>query len=213
MFGIGGVKMPANASKERSGTHAELLRRAQRLEQAADKIIALRQSQDSGSRDIDLKARRRARIDKLRHEAQATRDFVARTPRRRNRKGQELESDVTGPDSAKMATSKGVIQGYAAQAAVDSTHQIIVAAQVSGSGSEQAVLLPMVAQTQALRAEQTLISADAGYQSLDNIQALQLNNMSERTQVRQVALFAKNQPSPHEAIDLMKRAIDSPSAR
>lgn len=37
-----------------------------------------------------------------------------------------------------MATSKGVIQGYAAQAAVDSVHRIIVAAEVIGSGSEQA---------------------------------------------------------------------------
>jgi NADH dehydrogenase/NADH:ubiquinone oxidoreductase subunit G len=172
MFAIDGVKLPANASKERSGTHAELLRRAQRLEQAADKIIALHQSQDSSTQALDLEARRRARIDELRHEAQATRDFVARAPRRRNRKGQELKTNITDPHSAKMATSKGVIQGYAAQAAVDSTHQIIVAAQVSGSGSEQAMLLPMVAQTQALRTEQTLITADAGYHSKDNVQAL-----------------------------------------
>jgi len=31
-----------------------------------------------------------------------------------------------------MATSKGVIQGYAAQAAVDSAQQIIVPAEVTG---------------------------------------------------------------------------------
>jgi hypothetical protein len=31
--------------------------------------------------------------------------------------------------------------------------------------------------------------------------------------VRQVSLFAKNQPSPYEAIELMKRAIDSPRGR
>ena len=35
----------------------------------------------------------------------------------------------------------------------------------------------------------------------------------ERTQVRQVAIFAKNQPSPHEASELMKRAIDTPRGR
>ena len=45
-----------------------------------------------------------------------------------------------------MATSKGVIQGYAAQAAVDSSHQIIIAADVIGSGSEQAMLIPMIEQ-------------------------------------------------------------------
>ena len=42
--------------------------------------------------------------------------------------------------------SKGVIQGYAAQAAVDSSHQIIIAADVIGSGSEQAMLIPMIEQ-------------------------------------------------------------------
>jgi len=56
-----------------------------------------------------------------------TRDFVAGNKPCLNRKGQELKTNITDPDSAKMATSKGVIQGYAAQAAVDSALQIIAA--------------------------------------------------------------------------------------
>ena len=59
-------------------------------------------------------------------------------PKRQNRKGQELKTNVTDPQSAKMVTSKGVIQGYAAQAAVDSSHQIIIAADVIGAGSDLA---------------------------------------------------------------------------
>jgi len=39
MFAIDGVKLPVNASKERSGTHGELLHRAERLDKAARKII------------------------------------------------------------------------------------------------------------------------------------------------------------------------------
>ena len=39
MFAIDGVKLPTNASKERSGTHAELAHRAERLDKAARKII------------------------------------------------------------------------------------------------------------------------------------------------------------------------------
>jgi transposase len=46
MFAIDGVKLPSNASKERSGTHAELRHRADRLDKAADKILALHQAQD-----------------------------------------------------------------------------------------------------------------------------------------------------------------------
>jgi hypothetical protein len=102
-----------------------------------------------------------------------------------NGKGQELKSNITDPDSAKMATNKGVIQGYAAQAAVDSTHQVIVAADVIGSGSEQAMLLPMIEQSQPYRDATTLITADAGYHSDANVRHLKDNNIP--------ALIADNQ--------------------
>jgi len=48
MFAIDGVKLPSNASKERSGTHEELKHRAHRLDKAADKILELHQAQDAG---------------------------------------------------------------------------------------------------------------------------------------------------------------------
>jgi transposase/IS5 family transposase len=173
MFAIDGVKLPSNASKERSGTHAELRHRAERLDKAARKMIELHRSQDSGAADEGAaEASRERRIEALVKEAQATREFLARAPQRRNRKGQELKSNVTDNDSAKMATGKGVIQGYAAQAAVDASHQVIVAADVTGSGSEQAMLMPMIEQMQGLRAAHTLITADAGYHSEENMTAL-----------------------------------------
>jgi transposase len=171
MFAIDGVKLPANASKERSGTHAELAHRADRLDKAAAKIMALHRAQDEqGAPGID--GQRQRRIDELQREAQATRDFIATNTRRLNRKGRELKTNVTDPDSAKMATSKGVIQGYAAQAAVDSEHQVIVAAEVIGSGSEQAMLLPMIDRAAVVATPHTLVTADAGYHSDANIQAL-----------------------------------------
>jgi hypothetical protein len=173
MFAIDGVKLPSNASKERSGTHEELRHRAARLDKAADKILALHQAQDaSGAAPAARDAARQARVDELRREAQATRDFVARREPRRNERGHELKSNVTDPDSAKMATGKGVIQGYAAQAAVDRAHQVIVAAEVTGSGSEQGMLLPMIEATAAVRAADTLITADAGYHCSGNVNAL-----------------------------------------
>ena len=160
MFAIDGVKLPGNASKERSGTQAELLHRAQRLDQAAAKILAAHRERDQLGEDDDAPRQRAARIDAritvLTREAQRTRDFIATTAPRTNRQGQELKANITDNDSAKMATAKGVLQGYAAQAAVDARHQIIVAADVVGSGSEQAMLLPMIAQTDGLRLANTL---------------------------------------------------------
>jgi transposase len=83
MFAIDGLKLPCNASKEKSGTHAELAHRAARLERAAAKIVALHQSQDEHGEPLDNQ--RQARIDELRREARVTREFelpaVFRLPR------------------------------------------------------------------------------------------------------------------------------------
>jgi len=185
MFAIDGVKLPSNASKERSGTHEELRHRADRLNKAADKIMALHQAQDKHGEDDALEPKRQARIEALRKEAARTREFLASTPQRLNRKGQELKTNVTDPDSAKMATNKGVIQGYAAQAVVDNSHQVIIAADVIGSGSEQAMLLPMIEQSKAYRTGHTLVTADAGYHSDANVQHLKDHNIP--------ALIADNQ--------------------
>jgi Transposase DDE domain len=185
MFAIDGVKLPSNASKERSGTHEELSHRADRLDKAADKILALHQAQDKSGSQEALEPKRQARIDALRKEAARTREFLAKNPKRLNAKGEELKSNVTDPDSAKMATSKGVIQGFAAQAAVDSAHQIIVATDVVGSGSEQTMLLPMIEQAKPWADESTLMTADAGYHSDANVQALHDSNTA--------AMIADNQ--------------------
>ncbi|RYF68044.1 MAG: transposase, partial [Comamonadaceae bacterium] len=117
MFAFDGVKLPANASKERSGTHAELRHRADRLVRAARKMLELHRSRDAKDKDNGgggpggCADQRLRRAQELHSEAQAMRDFVAREQPRRNAKGQELKSNVTDNDSAKMATSKGVIQG------------------------------------------------------------------------------------------------------
>jgi transposase len=313
LFAIDGVKLPSNASKERSGTHAELLHRAERLDKAAAKIINAHCAQDEAKGEQNLDARRQAQLDRIRKEAQAMREFVATSQPRRNTKGAELKSNVTDNQSAKMATSKGVIQGYSAQAAVDHAHQVIVAADVLGSGSEQAALLPMVALSKPYATSATVITADAGYHSNENVEALHAQNIPamiadnamrkrderlidqgkhkgkpdplhdktrrktkatlfrpqdfthdpekntcvcpagkpmysngarcvvngrvhhkftgskghcepcelrtqclrtpEKTVVRQVAIFHKNQPSPHQATEAMKQAIDSEQGR
>lgn len=82
MFAIDGVKLPANASKERSGTHAELAHRADRLDKAARKIIQAHQRQDAGADESDLDERRAQRVAALHKEAQATRDFLWPATRR-----------------------------------------------------------------------------------------------------------------------------------
>lgn len=165
MFAIDGVKLPSNASKERSGSFAELAHEAQRMERAVQKMLATHQSRDAASTDEDDAGLNTQRIAHLQAEAARIRDFLAMHTERKGAKGRILKSNVTDNDSAKMATAKGVIQGYTAVAAVDSAHQVIVAAVAHGSGSEQSTLLPAVGLTAAVRNADTLITADAGYQA------------------------------------------------
>ena len=114
MFAIDDVKLPSNASKERSDTHEELRHRARRLDKAVDKIVSLHQARDQEAREESLETKHQARVEALRKEAARTRDFLATSSRRLNHKGQELKTNITDPESAKMATSKGVIQDYSA---------------------------------------------------------------------------------------------------
>jgi len=82
------------------------------------------------------------------------------------------KSNGTDNESAKMATGKGVIQGYCGVAAVDSRHQIIVEAQAHGTGSEQELLLPVVTAIQPHLSKDSIIAADAGYHSEANLEQL-----------------------------------------
>lgn len=60
------------------------------------------------------------------------------------KKPKEVKSNITDNESAKMKTSKGVIQGFNGNTAVDKKHQIIVDAQVFGAGPEQYALQPVL---------------------------------------------------------------------
>ena len=172
MFAIDGVQLPSNASKERSGSFAALAHEADRMEGAVKKMLATHQSRDAACPDEDDARLGAQRITHLQNEAARIRDFLATNTGLKSAKGSILKFNVTDNDSAKMATSKGVIQGYTAIAAVDSTHQVLVAAVAHGSGSEQSTLLPTVEMTGTVRNPTTFITADAGYHSEANFQGL-----------------------------------------
>ena len=173
MFAIDGVKLPSNASKHRSGTRADFARQAEKLEAAATTMLQRHRAADTGPVEPDPDTKATQCIAKLEHDAAQLRTWLARRPdERRGAKGAIRKSNRTDNESAKMATSKGVLQGYTGVAAVDSAHQIIVEAQAHGTGAEQEVLLPIVTAVQPFCTPDTLITADAGYHSEANLAEL-----------------------------------------
>ena len=175
MFAIDGVKLPSNASKRRSGTRAEFERHAAKLEGTAHTILARHRAADGLPAESPLAEKDRRRVERLTKDAAEIRAWLRSHPEdRRGPKGTIRQSNRTDNESAKMATGKGVIQGYTGVAVVDAQHQIIVEAQAYGTGSEQETLLPMVdaMRQQELLTEQSVVTADAGYHSEANLKAL-----------------------------------------
>lgn len=179
MFAIDGVKLPSNASKARSGTRADFIRQADKLEAATQAMLARHREEDGRAIEPDMRAKEVKRIAGLKSEAAQIKEWLKANPEdRAGSKGTIRKSNRTDNESAKMATSKGVIQGYTGVAAVDARHQIIVEAQAHGTGSEQELLLPVVKAIQAAKTKQplindsSLITADAGYHSEDNLKQL-----------------------------------------
>ncbi len=186
LFAIDGVKLPSNASKHKSGTRADFERQATKLEGLAKQLLAQHQTADGTPVQTDVDERTALKIKRLKRDARQLRHWLLTHPNDRlGARGKPIKSNRTDNESAKMSTDKGVIQGYSGIAAVDAKHPVIVAAQAHGTGSEQALLMPMVQALAPVRNAHTLITADAGYHSKDNLVALAAMNID--------ALIADNQ--------------------
>jgi len=189
LFAIDGVKLPSNASKRRSGTRADFERQATKLETAAQAMLAQHQAQDAAEEGPPPegpgtpRTREKARLARLERDAAQVRAWLAAHPHdRRGPSGAVRLSNRTDAESAKMATGKGVLQGYTAVATVDAAHQIIIDAQAHGTGSEQELLVPVLDAITPQCTSATVLVADAGYHSEANLQTL-----AERTRPALIA--------------------------
>ncbi len=173
MFAIDGMKLPSNASKQKSGTRADFVRQAEKMEAAVVHMLQRHRASDAADVEPSLASKARERIESLQREAERVREWLHANPEdRKGARGTIVKSNRTDNASAKMATDKGVIQGYCGVAAVDTHHQVIVEAQAHGTGSEHALLLPTIEALAPMIGPDTLITADAGYHSETNLAAL-----------------------------------------
>jgi transposase len=178
MFAIDGVKLPSNASKGKSGTRADFQKQVVKLQAAAAVMLQRHREQDDKPTEPDLQAKQIKRQQSLQREASKIQQWLADHPEdRQGPSGSVRKSNRTDNESAKMATSKGVIQGYTGVAAVDARHQIIVEAQAHGTGSEQELLLPVVEAMKDVLLPTTLLTVDSGYHSEQNLQGLEQQNI------------------------------------
>ncbi|NIU59015.1 MAG: IS1182 family transposase [Phycisphaerae bacterium] len=144
-FALDGLKLPANASKESSGTISELTKKKDKIQQKVKRLLKDQIEADKDD-DDDFRppATREQQIDKLKKQADRIEKWLKKNNAKISSNGTELKSNLTDNDSALMLTSQGTIQGYNGQALVDDKHQIIVHGEAFGSGQDAKHLEPMV---------------------------------------------------------------------
>src|SRR5690606_39618455 len=108
--------------------------------------------------------------------------FLASNEKKLGPTGNEQKSNLTDPDSAKMTSSRGVLQGYNGLAVVDDRAQVIVHAAAHGSGYEGHLLAPLLEDTRKVFhaidrgkdiLKRTKITADSGFHSKAVIAAVE----------------------------------------
>ncbi|MCK5243878.1 MAG: IS1182 family transposase [Desulfobacterales bacterium] len=177
-FSLDGLKLSSNASKEWSGTHADLKKKQEKLERKVEETIEEHREADRRGGDPDGE-RREARITRLKQKAERIEKFLVENGPKQGKSGTEVQSNITDNDSAKMVTSHGVAQGYNANAMVDEKTQVVVHPQVFGDGDDSDHAGPMLEgakeNLEAVGREDplkdTTFSADTSYYSIKNLKA------------------------------------------
>lgn len=183
-FAVDGLKLPADASREWSGTFKELKRKRDKFTKRARALMKEHKRRDrrlskgkSETATPEIPAH-----EKLLAKAAKIDAFLADNEPRKGTTGKEVKSNVTDPESSKMPTSKGVVQGYNAQALVDEKHQVVTAADIAPGGQDGNVLGELFEQASSTAESAGLgadhyrgkeLLADANYHSEKNLEACQ----------------------------------------
>ena len=145
-FSLDGLKLSSNASKEWSGTFADLKKKQEALERKVKEAVREHRVTDKreGNENVSDQLRREKRIERLRQKVDRIEKFLSDNEPKIGSSGKEIQSNVTDNESAKMATSHGVLQGYNANAIVDEKHQIVLHAAAFGKGEYSSNMVPML---------------------------------------------------------------------
>ena len=178
-FALDGLKLPSNASKRWSGKMYDLQKKKERLEVKVKKMLSDHVEEDKvEDQDTSEKINKDKKIEKLIKNAERIERFLKENEAKPGKQYKEIKSNITDNDSAIMQTSHGAIQGYNAQALVDSKHQIIVQADAFGTGTDHHHLEPVIDGAKENMAaighteeyfKDKILSADTSYHSTENI--------------------------------------------
>ncbi|WGD54918.1 IS1182 family transposase [Bradyrhizobium sp. CB1650] len=169
---IDGSKFKAVNTRDKNFTKGKVERRRQQLEESVSRYLAQLDTADLQEPSETLAAKTahlKEKLTKLKsemHKLEAYEEAMLASP--------DQQISLTDPDSRSMATSGrgwGVV-GYNVQVAVDTEHHLIIAHEVTNSGSDRAQLANMGKQAKAVLGVDKLEAvADRGYYTGEEIKA------------------------------------------
>ena len=183
---LDGTKMKANASKHKAMSYGRMQDKEKELERQVKELLRKAESADAeedqrygkGIRGDELPEElkfRQERLARIREAKKALEERIAKETEPSQKEKHPKPKDqinFTDPESRIMKDSatKEFIQGYNAQAAVDASSQIVVAADVTIQSNDKKQLEPMIAEIEkSCNAVPKELSADAGYYSEENV--------------------------------------------
>lgn len=167
---IDGSKFKAVNAHDRNFTRAKLDKRMQQVDQCIERYLAEMDTADRQQSDVtEIKTTRlQEKIATLKKDMTELREIEAQL-----KESPSGQVSLTDPDARAMATStsRGLV-GYNVQTAVDVKHHLIVAHEVTNSGSDRQQLSGIAKQAKdAMAAINLNVIADRGYFNGDEILA------------------------------------------
>lgn len=179
---IDGCKLPSNAAKEWSGTFSDLKKKEDKIRKTIKFLINKHNDTD---RSKEEKKADKKQIEKIEAKAEKIKSFLEENKPRIGPRGNEIQSNITDNQSARLKSSHGWVQGYNGMAMVDAKKQVIVNAEVFGGNNESMYLVQFLDNTKTKVLENELkglltqgaILADTGFFSVDNLKYLSDENI------------------------------------
>ena len=181
MFAVDGCKMPSNASKEWSGTKAELKKKKEKMEKVVRQIMKRHREMDATEVNREEVQQEEQYVETIKKRVKKIKQWLKENDDKPGKTGKPVKSNITDNESAKMKTSKGVIQGYDGVTVVDDKHQVIVHAEAFGKAQEHDLLKPMIDGTRENFSEidseedvfeKAKLVADSGFHTENNMKML-----------------------------------------
>jgi transposase len=169
---VDGSKFKAVNARDRNFTPGKVQKRQEQIEESIKRYLDALDTADRTQAPAEFQAKAEHLQDKLRTMREQMRRMQGIEQQLKQEPDGQLS--LTDPDARSMATSgrgSGIV-GYNVQVAVDAKHHLIVAHEVTNSGSDRAQLAPMAAAAREAMGKKKLQAvADRGYYSAPQIKA------------------------------------------